>query len=114
MVINVERSGFAKCEMAIPFGRQPFCRLALSPIGRGVRTSSPSRRASLQNDSPLGVPTVFNRLLVLVPKGANENAAALDAGDQRRGLAPGYKWSGRTAKSEDWCHSGRWRASSNH
>jgi hypothetical protein len=65
VIFSFENSGFAKCEVTIPFGRQPFCTLALLAIGRGNRTASSRRRASLQNDSPLGVPTVFNRLLAV-------------------------------------------------
>jgi len=48
--------GFARCLAGVPFGRQPFCILALLAIGRGARTASSRRRASFQNDLPLGAP----------------------------------------------------------
>jgi len=48
------KDGFANCFSGIPCGRQPFCTLALLAIGRGARTGSSRRRASLQNDLPLG------------------------------------------------------------
>jgi hypothetical protein len=56
MNFSLEICGCANCMVTIPFGRQPFCTLALLAIGRGARTAASRRRASLQNDLPLGVP----------------------------------------------------------
>jgi hypothetical protein len=63
----IDICGFARDVENIPFGRQPFCTLALLAVGRGARTAASRRRASLQSDLPLGVPAVFNRLLRRLP-----------------------------------------------
>jgi hypothetical protein len=56
MNFSIDIGGFAIGVETIPFGPQPFCTLALLALGRGARTAASRRRASLQNDLPLGVP----------------------------------------------------------
>jgi hypothetical protein len=56
MNLGFEICGFAIVKETNPFGRQPFCMLALLALGCGARTASSRRRASLQNSLPLGVP----------------------------------------------------------
>ncbi len=71
MNFSLNSSGFAKCEVTIPFWRQPFCTLDLLAIGRGARTAFVRRRASLQNDSPLGVPNFSTGLSRTVRMGVD-------------------------------------------
>jgi hypothetical protein len=56
MIFGFFSHGFALCSSTGPYGQQPFCRLALLRFGHGARTAPSSRRASQQNDLPLGAP----------------------------------------------------------
>jgi hypothetical protein len=56
MNLGFDICGFAIGKKTIPFGRQPFCTLTLLALGRGARTATSRRRASLQNVLPLGAP----------------------------------------------------------